>query len=115
MDTRSVYDQGIYHSLPVIDPSITNLTAIITGANGVSGFHTLRALLLLCGCENIAKIVRFRPQVTPQDLDARITGVCLRKEWEGVGEVAATLVDVRVERACQHGALVLRQDRRAVH
>lgn len=36
---------GIYHSLPQFDPSIKELTAIITGAWGISGFGTLRALL----------------------------------------------------------------------
>lgn len=40
-----VHDRGIYHSLPTFDPSITGLTAVVTGANGISGFHTLRALL----------------------------------------------------------------------
>lgn len=36
---------GIYHNLPTFDPSIKSLTAIITGANGISGFYTMRALL----------------------------------------------------------------------
>lgn len=36
---------GIYHNLPDFDPSIKGLTAIITGANGISGFGTMRALL----------------------------------------------------------------------
>jgi NAD(P)-dependent dehydrogenase (short-subunit alcohol dehydrogenase family) len=36
---------GIYHNLPNFEPSIKNLTAMVTGANGISGFHTLRALL----------------------------------------------------------------------
>lgn len=36
---------GIYHNLPQFDPSLTGLTAIVTGANGISGFHTCRALL----------------------------------------------------------------------
>jgi NAD(P)-dependent dehydrogenase (short-subunit alcohol dehydrogenase family) len=36
---------GIYHNLPTFDPSIKGLTAMITGANGISGFATLRALL----------------------------------------------------------------------
>lgn len=40
-----VRNSGIYHSLPQFDPSIKDLTAIITGANGISGFQTLRALL----------------------------------------------------------------------
>jgi nucleoside-diphosphate-sugar epimerase len=44
--TTSVYSNGIYHGLPVFpdDPSTTGLTAIITGANGVSGYHMLQVL-----------------------------------------------------------------------
>ncbi|KAJ5165754.1 hypothetical protein N7492_006050 [Penicillium capsulatum] len=40
-----VHQNGIYRNLPNFDPSITGLTAIVTGANGISGFHMLRALL----------------------------------------------------------------------
>lgn len=40
-----VRNVGIYRNLPDFDPSIKDLTAIITGASGISGFHTLRALL----------------------------------------------------------------------
>jgi len=29
---------GIYHNLPDFDPSLKGLTAIITGANGISGY-----------------------------------------------------------------------------
>lgn len=36
---------GIYHNLPTFDPNIKGLTAIVTGANGISGFYTMRALL----------------------------------------------------------------------
>jgi len=38
-------NSGIYHSLPTFDPSIKGLKAMVTGANGISGFHTVRALL----------------------------------------------------------------------
>src|ERR1700760_3733347 len=38
-------NRGIYHNLPTFDPSITGLKAIVTGANGISGFHTMRVLL----------------------------------------------------------------------
>lgn len=40
-----VQHKGIYHNLPTFDPSIKGLTAIVTGANGISGFHTMRVLL----------------------------------------------------------------------
>ena len=38
-------DSGIYRNLPQFDPKLTELTALITGANGISGFNTLLALL----------------------------------------------------------------------
>lgn len=41
---QTVYSRGIYHGLPVHDPSIKGLTAIITGANGISGHYMLRVL-----------------------------------------------------------------------
>ena len=44
-ENRPLSTHGIYHSLPTFDPSITNLSAIVTGANGISGFHTMRVLL----------------------------------------------------------------------
>jgi nucleoside-diphosphate-sugar epimerase len=38
-------NKGIYKNLPSFDPNIKGLTAIVTGANGISGFHTMRVLL----------------------------------------------------------------------
>ncbi|KAL6252405.1 hypothetical protein RBB50_000124 [Rhinocladiella similis] len=40
-----IQHKGIYHNLPTFDPSLKGLTAIVTGANGISGFHTMRVLL----------------------------------------------------------------------
>ncbi|KAH8803352.1 NAD dependent epimerase/dehydratase family protein-like protein [Xylogone sp. PMI_703] len=45
--TEKIYqvrNVGIYHGLPVYDPSITGLTAIVSGANGISGYHMVRVL-----------------------------------------------------------------------
>ena len=39
-----VRDVGIYHGLPVYDSNINGLTAIVTGANGISGYYMVRAL-----------------------------------------------------------------------
>ncbi|KAF2449346.1 NAD dependent epimerase/dehydratase family protein-like protein [Karstenula rhodostoma CBS 690.94] len=39
-----VQSRGIYHGLPVYDASVKGLTAIITGANGISGNYMLRVL-----------------------------------------------------------------------
>ncbi|RDW63746.1 hypothetical protein BP6252_11291 [Coleophoma cylindrospora] len=38
-------NRGIYKNLPVFDPSVKGLTAMVTGANGISGFNTMRVLL----------------------------------------------------------------------
>lgn len=40
-----VQTKGIFHSLPTFSPDVKGLTAIVTGANGISGFHTMRVLL----------------------------------------------------------------------
>jgi hypothetical protein len=39
-----VQSRGIYHGLPVYPPELKGLTAIITGANGISGNYMLRVL-----------------------------------------------------------------------
>jgi len=39
-----VYDNGIYHGLPVFPSSFKGLTAIVTGANGISGHYMTRVL-----------------------------------------------------------------------
>lgn len=36
---------GIYRNLPSFDPQIKDLKAIVCGASGISGYHTIRALL----------------------------------------------------------------------
>jgi hypothetical protein len=38
-------NKGIFRNLPTFDDGIKDLTAIVTGANGISGFHTMRVLL----------------------------------------------------------------------
>ncbi|EUC40526.1 hypothetical protein COCMIDRAFT_108582 [Bipolaris oryzae ATCC 44560] len=45
--TQQVYSDEIYHGLPDLSASPNNLTAIITGTNGLSGSHMLRRL-----CQN---------------------------------------------------------------
>ena len=42
MAVQQVQSRGIYHGLPVFPDSIRGLTAIITGANGISGHYMLR-------------------------------------------------------------------------
>ncbi|KAH8897997.1 hypothetical protein GQ53DRAFT_885061 [Thozetella sp. PMI_491] len=40
--TRTIYSDGIYHGLPTLPDSQQDLTAIVTGANGISGAHMVR-------------------------------------------------------------------------
>lgn len=42
---RPLQTRGIFHNLPTFDPAIRGKTALVTGANGISGFHTMRVLL----------------------------------------------------------------------
>lgn len=42
--TKQIQSVDIYHGLPVYPESLQGLTAIITGANGISGHHMLRVL-----------------------------------------------------------------------
>ncbi|KAK4497985.1 hypothetical protein PRZ48_010641 [Zasmidium cellare] len=42
---RPLQTNGIFRNLPTFDPSIKGKTALVTGANGISGFHTMRVLL----------------------------------------------------------------------
>jgi hypothetical protein len=41
---QQVQSKGIFHGLPVYPEELTGLTAIITGANGISGHYMLRVL-----------------------------------------------------------------------
>ena len=41
---QQIQSQGIFHGLPVYSEDTTGLTAIITGANGISGHYMLRVL-----------------------------------------------------------------------
>lgn len=44
-DKFPLRQSGIYRNLPSFDPDLQNLHAIVCGATGISGFHTMRALL----------------------------------------------------------------------
>lgn len=44
LDQQTVQSKGIFHGLPVFPSSTKGLTAIITGANGISGNYMLQVL-----------------------------------------------------------------------
>lgn len=65
-ESRPLQTKDIFHNLPTFDPSITNLRAIVTGANGISGFHTIRALL--SSPERWSKIYALSRSPIPQSM-----------------------------------------------
>lgn len=40
----TIQSKGIYHGLPVFPESLSGLSAIVTGSNGISGDHMVRVL-----------------------------------------------------------------------
>ncbi|KAF2141531.1 uncharacterized protein K452DRAFT_228931 [Aplosporella prunicola CBS 121167] len=44
MSTHLIQTKDIYHGLPIFPEDTENLTAVVTGANGISGTHMLRVL-----------------------------------------------------------------------
>ena len=70
-ETLPLRNSGIYHSLPTFDRSLTNLTAMVTGANGISGFHTVRALL--DSPQRWAKIYAVSRRPPPEDMMALLS------------------------------------------
>ena len=44
MSVQQVQSTGIYHGLPVFPSDQTGLTAVVTGANGISGAYMLKVL-----------------------------------------------------------------------
>ena len=44
MSIQQIQTRGIYHGLPVFPTHQKGLTAIITGANGISGYYMLKVL-----------------------------------------------------------------------
>jgi hypothetical protein len=44
MSVQKIQTSGIYHGLPVFPERQRGLTAIVTGANGISGYYMLEVL-----------------------------------------------------------------------
>lgn len=84
-----VQSRGIYHGLPVYPPSLKGLTAVITGANGISGNHMLRVLAQ--DPERWSKIycLSRRPPAIPEGLPSNAEHIALDflKKPEEIAEV----------------------------
>ena len=70
-----VHSDGIYHGLPVYPKELQGCTAIITGANGISGWYMLRVL-----AKNPARWAKIyclsrRPPAIPEGLPRNATHI----------------------------------------
>ena len=88
-------NKGIFHNLPTFSPDIKGLTAIVTGANGISGFHTLRVLLE--SPERWIKIWAASRRPPPKDMMALLT----EEERSRVEHVAVDFLNTPEEIAKQ--------------
>lgn len=83
---QQVFSNGIYHGLPVIDPSKTDLKAVVVGASGMSGQSMIDVLAQ--SPERWSKIYAMsrRP---PQTTSASVEHVPLDllKEPEGIAKI----------------------------
>ena len=97
---HQVQSRGIYHGLPFFPESAKGLTAIVTGANGISGYHMLKVLSQ--APERWTKIycLSRRPPAIPGGLpkNAEFISIDFMKQ---PGEIAQALKDKGVS-ACVH-------------
>ena len=93
---HQIHSNGIHHGLPVYPSSLTGLTAIITGANGISGHYMLR--VLASAPQRWKRIICLsrRPPLIPGGLPANAEHIpCdFLKDPE---EIAAVLKERKVE------------------
>jgi nucleoside-diphosphate-sugar epimerase len=68
---QPLHSVGIYRNLPTFDPKIKDLTAIVTGANGISGFATMRVLLESPG--RWSKVYALSRKPPPREMMALLT------------------------------------------
>lgn len=98
MSVQKVQSVDIYHGLPVYPDDVQGLTAIITGANGISGYHMLR--VLGASPQRWSKIycLSRRPPYIPGGLPANAEHVAL-DFLKPPEEIAAALKERGVTRA----------------
>lgn len=87
--TITVQSKGIYHGLPVYPSETKGLTAIVTGANGISGYHMVK--VLASSPERWSKIycLSRRPPAIPGGLpkNAEFVSVDFLKKPEEIAEL----------------------------
>lgn len=88
MATQQIQSIGIYHGLPVYPDHIRGLTAVITGANGISGQYMLRVLSRSARWSKIYCLSR-RPPAIPGGLppNAEHIAVDFLRKPEEIAEI----------------------------
>ena len=77
MSIQQVQSKGIYHGLPVFPDSLNGLTAIITGANGISGYYMLKVLSQSPQRWSKIYCLSRRPPLIPSGLPANVSHIPL--------------------------------------
>ena len=77
MSIQQVQSRGIYHGLPVFPSSINNLTAVVTGANGISGYYMLKVLSQSPQRWSKIYCLSRRPPLIPGGLPDNVTHIAL--------------------------------------
>ena len=96
MSVQQIQSRGIYHGLPVFPSSINNLTAVVTGANGISGYYMLKVLSQSPQRWSTIYCLSRRPPLIPGGLPDNVTHIALDflKDPE---EIAAVLKEKGVK------------------
>ena len=90
-----VHSNGIYHGLPTFAPTLKGLTAIITGANGISGNYMLRVLAQSPQRWEKIYCLSRRPPAIPNGLPKNAEHIAL-DFLQDAGEIARVLREKRV-------------------
>lgn len=92
MTIQQVQSIGIHHGLPVYPDTQENLTAIVTGANGISGYHMLQVLSQASRRWRKIYCLSRRPPYIPGGFPSNAVHVAL-DFLQQPAEIAATLKD----------------------
>lgn len=89
---QTVYSRDIFHGLPTFDDSQRGLTAIITGANGISGYAQLQVLSQAPQRWTKIYCLSRRPPAVPGGLppQAEFIQCDFLKDPEEIGEILKT-------------------------
>lgn len=103
--TSTVQSKGIFHGLPTFPSSLNGQSAVVFGANGISGYHMLRVLSE--SPERWTDVTAFsrRPQ-----MNARGVGTNVRQEELDLMQSPEEIAEVFVKKGIKAYVMRRRQD-----